>query len=150
MKTDTRIIVIDDPRYAEEKELRENHSEALAIKAYVEKHHSNNFAILTPYKKQRDLLYKTLSNRRQYIYTIHSSQGREWDTVILSVVDTQKMFFTDSKNKFSKGVKIINTAISRAKKELVIICDKNFWQAHNNDQLIGNLVSNCSTLELAR
>lgn len=87
---------------------------------------------------------------RVQLLTAPYSQGREWDTVILSVVDTQKMFFTDSKNKFSKGVKIINTAISRAKKELVIICDKNFWQTNNNDQLIGNLVSNCSTFEPAR
>ncbi len=143
---DTKVIVINAPRFATEKELRENHSESEAIKNYVKNNKKDSLMILTPYKKQRDLIQKSLSYK-QDVYTIHASQGREWDTVVLSVVDTEKKFFTDSNNKQSKGLKIINTAISRARKELVIVCDKDYWLSLMNDQLVGNLVAHANNYQ---
>jgi superfamily I DNA and/or RNA helicase len=49
-----------------------------------------DFVILTPYKKQIRLLNNYLPQERNdlKILTVHGSQGREWETVILSVVDT--------------------------------------------------------------
>ena len=72
--------------------------------------------------------------------TVHSSQGREWDTVILSVVDTAKRWFTDSSNTAAKGLTVINTAVSRAKKRLIIVCDARYWINEKN-QLIGSLIN---------
>ncbi len=34
---------------------------------------------------------------------------------------------TDSRNKRSRGLNLINTAVSRAKKWLVIVCNKSWW-----------------------
>ena len=65
--------------------------------------------------------------RDQKILTVHGSQGREWDDVILSVVDTDRLWFTDSRNKRSRGLNLINTAVSRAKKRLVIVCNRSWW-----------------------
>ncbi|MBQ8545928.1 MAG: ATP-binding domain-containing protein [Clostridia bacterium] len=141
--SDTEVIVIDAPRMATEIQLRENHSEVTAIKEYLKSNKQESLIILTPYKKQRDLIQKELYYRQE-VCTIHASQGREWDTVILSVVDAERKFFTDSAHKQSKGLKIINTAISRAKKQLVIVCDKSYWISLKDKQLIGNLVYNAN------
>ncbi len=79
-----------------------------------------------------------------YAITVHKSQGREWDTVILSVQDGEDcvrdvpLRFTSSST--ATGMKVINTAVSRAKKRLVIVCDRGFWLP-KEEELIGALVS---------
>lgn len=92
-------------------------------------------------KKQITLLNKKLPRERNdlKILTVHSSQGKEWDTVILSVVDTHDKWFLDSGNQLSKGLNLINTAVSRAKKQLIIVCDKNYW-LNQDGQLITELL----------
>lgn len=49
------------------------------------------------------------------------------------------MWFTDSRNLKSKGLNLLNTAVSRAKKELIIVCDYDFWRAQNGQFLQGLL-----------
>lgn len=104
---------------------------------------NEEYAILTPYKKQVSLLGSNLVEARkdQKIMTVHGSQGKEWDDVILSVVDTSvgKMWFTDSKNKKSRGKNVLNTAVSRAKKRLFIVCNYNFWITQEEQLLKGLL-----------
>jgi|WetSurMetagenome_2_1015567.scaffolds.fasta_scaffold02589_1 hypothetical protein len=101
-----------------------------------------DFAILTPYLKQVKSLGKELPQERNdlKILTVHGSQGREWHTVILSVVDTSDMWFVDSKNKMSKGLNLLNTALSRAIKQLIIVCDVSFWRGQDG-QLITDLIN---------
>jgi superfamily I DNA and/or RNA helicase len=105
-----------------------------------------NYCILTPYLKQVALLQEKIQKARQEerILTIHKSQGREWDTVILSVVDGRNItpWFTDSINPISQGLYVLNTAISRAKKKLIIISDANYWLARQDaeSQFISNLI----------
>ena len=77
------------------------------------------------------------------IVTVHGSQGREWDTVLFSVVDTTDKFFVDSLNQISDGKKLVNTAVSRARKRIVIVCDYAYWITQKN-QLI------CRILEKAK
>lgn len=146
---ETRITVINVPRNITQKNVRTNPDEAIAIKRYLTANDFSNkeLAILTPYKNQVTLLKKTLGPSTE-ISTIHASQGREWDTVIISVVDTIDMYYTDSTNQKSKGLKIINTAISRAKKDLVLVLDYDYWKFHSSYQLIGNIaVKNTDYLE---
>lgn len=120
---------------------RDNIAELNKIKEYLSQHNNIDYVILTPYTDQVKLLNQNLPSARrdQRIMTIHASQGREFDTVILSVVDKSNQWFTDSTKKASKGLQVINTAVSRAKKELIIVCDAEFWASQNN-QLIGELV----------
>ena len=137
----TQITVISAHR-GNELNLRENHAEAYAIYDFIRRERPTDYAVMTPYNSQVDLLKQILrSTSKDNILTVHKSQGREWDTVILSVVDTKQKFFTDSTSKVSNGLQIINTAISRAKKEIVIVCDADYWEDLSSTQLIGRLVS---------
>jgi len=118
-------------------------SEIIKIVANLKENGNDDFVILTPYKKQIRLLNNHLPQERNdlKILTVHGSQGREWDTVILSVVDTSDKWFVDTKIPISKGLNLVNTAVSRAKLNLIIVCDKNYW-AGQKGQLITELI-NC-------
>lgn len=121
---------------------RENHGEAQAIHDLFNSGElSNDFIILTPYSNQVKLIGQLLPDLRKEhkILTVHGSQGREWKTVILSIADTSDMWFTNSQNKASKGLNLINTAVSRAKEELIIVCNHNFW-INANGQLVQGLL----------
>ncbi|MBO5898443.1 MAG: hypothetical protein J6R04_05480 [Clostridia bacterium] len=138
---DTRILLIDiKTSRSIEKKPRQSTAEANAIRQYIESYEPTDFAILAPYRNQRDLLKRTMPQYVDNIFTIHSSQGREFDTIILSVVDTTDLFMTNTRNASSNGLQVINTAISRAKKEIIICCDADFWR-WKTDQLIGQLVN---------
>lgn len=119
---------------------RQSISECDAIARYIRENpslHSDNdekaYAILTPYRNQVALLNKKIPHARQQgrILTIHKSQGREWNTLYLSIVDSglsgNRPFFTDS-SKSTGGLYVLNTAISRAKKRLILVGDYNFWR----------------------
>ena len=80
------------------------------------------------------------------VVTVHQSQGREWDNVFLSVTDTTDKFFTNSLSSVSDGKKVINTAVSRAKKNLIIVCDYKYWIAQKS-QLIGKLLAVAQRLD---
>ena len=135
------IKVADAPRSLGNKK-RENLSEVNTIKSLIDQFSNQDYAILTPYRNQLKLLNQKLpvARREQRIMTIHASQGREFETVILSVVDTNNKYFTDTTNKSSKGLQIINTAVSRAKKELIIVCDSDYWSKQNK-QLISDIIN---------
>lgn len=104
--------------------------------------------IITPYRKQRRLLSETMERLyRKYrrededmeddIVTVHQSQGREWDIVLFSVTDAfDEMYFTNSRKQ--EALKLINTAVSRAKKMLVLIGDADDWKGKNG-QMISEL-----------
>lgn len=64
--------------------------------------------------------------------TIHKSQGSEWKTVIISVADTSNMWFTNTQKRQTRSLELINTAVSRAKTELIIVCDYAYWIKQNN------------------
>ena len=132
----TELLFIDAPgeqpqpsHPSTRKASRENLAEAEAIKRWIKIEQPQDAIILAPYTVQVRLLGDMLPEYRrdQKILTVHGSQGREWDDVILSVVDTDRLWFTDSRNKRSRGLNLINTAVSRAKKRLVIVCNKSWW-----------------------
>ena len=72
--------------------------------------------------------------------TIHASQGREWDTVIVSVVDSRVNEWSFMNSKDPKMKKVVNTAVSRAKHRLVIVCDFDKWKDQDG-QLISALIN---------
>jgi hypothetical protein len=108
-----------------------------------------DFIILTPYKKQVDNLGRMMPNERNdlKILTVHGSQGREWNTVILSVVDTGDKWFVDSRPPLSNGLNLLNTAVSRTQKKLIIVCDYQFWKGQNG-QLISDLLGVSEEIQL--
>jgi hypothetical protein len=139
----TKISFIHAPKQDAYKS-RESVTEAVAIKqlaAIFRMKGITDYAILTPYKKQVKLLGQHLPNERNEfkIMTVHGSQGREWDTVIVSVADTSDKWFVDSLNIASRGLNLVNTAVSRTRKELIVVCDTNYWK-HQFGQLIYDLI----------
>ncbi len=136
----TELIVLDTPR-RKESISRTSTAEIEAIAEYLRKENIENYAILSPYRKQVAQLAKRFpsEHKDERILTVHASQGREWDTVFFSVVDTSDMFFCNTRKTFTKGKQVVSTAVSRAKRRLVIVCDYDYWAAQSN-QLITDLI----------
>jgi superfamily I DNA and/or RNA helicase len=125
---------------------RANMSEALCVLKIIQQGiiETNDFAVLTPYRDQVSLLAKLKPELLDHdrLLTVHKSQGREWHTVIYSVCDIgngASPWFTDSTNALSGGLSNVNTAVSRAKQHLIIVCDSNAWEVKKN-QLISGLI----------
>ena len=137
----TKITVIDVPRTTKETVFSVSDAEAEAIRAYLLEHPElDDYAIIAPYRKQVFNIYAKLGKNNLSVSTIHSSQGREWNTVIISVVDARRKFFMSSTHPETDGIKIINTAISRAKKEIIFVLDYGQWKDHP-DQLLSAIVN---------
>lgn len=155
---ETKIVYINAPKKPEDRERDEegrhrrvSHSEAKCARSLVEVNMNRTgvtMGIITPYRKQRRLLSETMERLyRKYrrededmeddIVTVHQSQGREWDIVLFSVTDAfDEMYFTNSRKP--EALKLINTAVSRAKKMLVLIGDADDWKGKNG-QMISEL-----------
>ena len=145
---DTEIIVIDAPRLLDEPTNRGNRNEANAIRKYIPSltEDINDIAVLTPYNDQIKLLNSQLPLAyKENIMTVHKSQGQEWDTVVFSAVDTTNKWFTTSRISKSGGKQVLNTAISRAKKRLVIVCDYEHW-LNQPRELLGEIVANADRI----
>ncbi len=128
----TELYYINAPA-APNEQRNQSSSECSAVRELVSSINCESLAILTPYRNQRELLISQLpENIKENIITIHGSQGREWDVVIISLV-------TKSPNPFISA-NLINTAISRCKKQLYIVCDTKKWSTYPN-HLIGGLLS---------
>lgn len=111
-------------------------------------------AILTPYKNQQKLINKEL--RRAFwrepeileqveVWSVHQSQGREWDVVFFSASDTGRLagngpWYADSRKLVGRA--ILNTAISRAKKHLRIFNDRAWWGQQQPNSILTELANN--------
>ena len=141
------ICLLPDACYLSElnvpgKPNRTNLGKCAAIQRFLSTHPNENLAILTPYRNQRALLAGTAKKcgyPQEVSLTVHRAQGREWDTVLFSVVDTDGKWFTTTLIPKSNGTQIINTAVSRAKKKLILVCDYEYWSRQPNE-LIGKLL----------
>ncbi len=147
--TEVVICKVSNPENLQKRK-RLNEAEALCIRTYVNKYHSqdSNLAVLSPYRDQikrlKELLPKLKEEDR--ILTVHKSQGREWDTVIYSVCDYgngRTPWFTDTTSEISNGLNNVNTAVSRAKKRLVIFLSYEDW-INQKDQLIYGLIKSAT------
>lgn len=139
------IEIIDAP-YTPGRYKRSSISEASGILHYVKSHHNDDIAILAPYRGQIKLLTETLPPEfKDSILTVHRSQGREWDTVILSVVDSRNPFFMNSELPIGRAV--LNTAISRTRRKLILVCDTTSW-IRKDDQIITSLIQCAQTRKL--
>lgn len=134
---DTVIYYVNSPKIDPAKP-RYSSTEIENIYKYFCKYNNENIGIITPYREQNNKLIEFFQDNTN-ILTVHGSQGREWDTVLLSVVDSTNKWFTNSNNHKSNGLRVINTAVSRVKKKLIIFCDVDHWKTQHN-QLIGQLI----------
>ena len=73
--------------------------------------------IIAPYKNQARQIEKELNSPQIDVSTVHKFQGREKDAIILSTVDDIITPFSDDPN-------LLNVAVSRAKKELIVVASE--------------------------
>ena len=144
---DTGIRFIDAPKAEGDLERNEqgrcrrvSHAEAKRIREMIQAnlyHSWMSVGIITPYVNQRTLLAESIhrllkkhgmtEDMDDDIVTVHGSQGREWDVVIFSVTDSyREAFLTDSRRP--ESLKLLNTAVSRARKLLILVGDVSDWK----------------------
>lgn len=82
-----------------------------------------DIAVITPFVQQRKLI-SAYGVPYRYVWTIHSSQGQEFDCVVFSPVMLHH-YLTNSHNK--NAAHALNVAISRIKQQLIIVCDYHYW-----------------------
>lgn len=90
---------------------------------------SESIGIITPYRLQALEINKTL--KKDIARTVHKYQGRECDTIIMSMADNTPTEFSDDPN-------LLNVAISRAKKHLCIVTNNNEIDKDSN---LGQLIA---------
>ena len=141
---DLRIMCID--AVCGSRDGRGNRAEAEAIRMFLreESPDPSKIVVLTPYSVQLALIKRMVGGRyRDSAMTVHGSQGREWDTVILSVADngvlSRDVPFRFTSSSTDIGMRVINTAVSRAKRRLILVCDREFW-LQREDELIGGIL----------
>ena len=79
--------------------------------------------IITPYRQQAHAINQALG--MDIASTVHKYQGRECDTIIMSMVDNELTDFADNPN-------LMNVALSRAKQRLCIVVNSNEMDQHSN------------------
>lgn len=100
--------------------------EVNAIIDYLKRNGSNNTIIVTPFTNQRELINQRLKEENLEgitCETVHAMQGGESDTIILSTAlsaSTRDRTFEWIRN----NTELINVAVTRAKKRLVVACDE--------------------------
>lgn len=97
--------------------------------------------IITPYKGQALRFREMVQDDRLEADTIHKYQGREKDIIVMSTV-------ADHYNEFVDNANLINVAVSRAKKEFVLITNGNDNPGEGNiKDLIGYINYNHGKVE---
>ncbi len=82
-----------------------------------------NIGIIAPYNNQVNEIKKQIPGIE--VATVHKFQGREKDIIILSTVDNQIKDFTDDPY-------LLNVAVSRAKKRLIVVVSGNKQENNGN------------------
>lgn len=94
-----------------------------------EKTNTENIGIISPYRKQKAQIERTLEEELQ-IDTVHKFQGREEEAIIITTVDNEISEFVDDP-------KMLNVAVTRAKKYLRLVVSNNEINENTN---IGDLI----------
>lgn len=87
--------------------------------------------IICPYRKQVSESKDCIKGTNIEVATIHKFQGREKDTIILSTVVNDINPFVDDAN-------LINVAVSRSVKELIVVTSNKLFKRHGTN--IGDLI----------
>lgn len=142
---DLEIVCLDAT--CDHREGRENRGESEAVRRFLQSEHPDpgSVAVLTPYSAQVRLLRRMVGRTyRDCVMTVHASQGREWDTVVFSVADngvvSRDVPFRFTSSETEVGRRLVNTAVSRAKGRLVLVCDRDHWM-QKEGELIGGLLA---------
>lgn len=117
LKTDSNLGVCIISPYRYQLELL-----AEKIKAYNKKHNIKNDEVEIEYTEEQTEDSDSVPVNKVPCLTVHKVQGRGYD--IVYYLPVQEGLY--SKKKWSQGNEIFNVTVSRAKKELCVICASDF------------------------
>jgi len=83
-----------------------------------------DIGVVTPYVKQKILIEEFLRDikiKDVEVNTVHKFQGREKDIIIMSFSRSKKYSFPQYKLRFIENETLVNVAITRAKKKLILV-----------------------------
>ena len=121
-----------------------NDKEVDAVELLISRYETfQNVGVLCPYRNQQQAIERRVGWKFP-VFTVHKAQGQEYDTVILSVTDDRHSHCMLTNSKMTSGLTCLNTAVSRAKKELIIVCHP-AWLEYEV-QLIYGLIKNGTEL----
>ncbi|WP_246187595.1 AAA domain-containing protein [Ornithinibacillus caprae] len=94
---------------------------------------NESIGIIAPFRLQADKIQKVTSDSSIEADTVHKFQGREKDIIILSTVSNQI-----NANDFADNSNLINVAVSRAVKKLIVVVAEGSeeWHGTNISDLI--------------
>ncbi|MEK6969206.1 MAG: AAA domain-containing protein [Nanoarchaeota archaeon] len=98
---------------------------AYVVSLFIEKGiKKEDIGVVTPYVKQKIQIEEFLKDIKIInveVDTVHKFQGREKDIIIISFAKSKKYSFLLYKLKFIENETLVNVAITRAKKKLILI-----------------------------
>ncbi len=114
---------------------KSNLKEAQMISLLYQELKNDDIAVITPFVNQRRLLHRC-GIPYKALWTIHSSQGQEFHSVIFSPVMLH-YHLTNSHNL--NALHALNVAMSRIKNRLIIVCDYYYWIGFK-DQFLSDIL----------
>ncbi|MFP4142623.1 MAG: IGHMBP2 family helicase [Thermoplasmata archaeon] len=110
---------------------KENPGEALLAEELAESYidvgvDPTDIGIITPYKDQADLIDEKMDEENLEIDTVDGFQGREKEVIILSLTRSNE----DGVIGFLKDLRRLNVSLTRAKRKLIVLCDRNTLSSH--------------------
>lgn len=123
------IINVEKGKYSDDEDFSfSNDREIYSIINKCTDNLSTSF-VITPFKAQKELLKKRISENKENCGTIHSFQGRGKENVYFSTVlnDLKECnrHLQSSHNLFTP--ELINVAVSRAKDKFILVSDKEYF-----------------------
>ena len=112
---------------------------------------TKDIGVVTPYVKQKLLIEEFLKDikiKDVEVDTVHKFQGREKDIIIMSFARSKKYSFPQYKLKFIENETLVNVAITRAKKKLILV--GNSWTLCQSKLLndVINLINKIGSVEI--
>ena len=103
--------------------------------------------VITPYRKQRNMIIKLLDKSEIEVDTVHAYQGREKDVIIISFCKSVIGRLNPYKKRFIEKHTQLNVAITRARKKLIIIGNTKTLKQIGIIREIINCIENDSIIE---
>lgn len=133
MKNDSAYRERQDAYENGEKSGPYNPEEIAAAKAIVKKirrYYEKRIVIITPYKKQKNMLIRAFDEKGVWVNTIDAFQGDEEEIVIYCTTRSQKttLYFSDNAR--------LNVAFSRAKNTLIFLGSSDYLKKYPEDHIL--------------
>ncbi len=96
----------------------------------IRRYYNKRIVIITPYRKQKNLLIRAFDDKSVWINTIDAFQGDEEEVVIYCTTRSQKktLYFSDNAR--------LNVAFSRAKNTLIFLGSSNYLKKYPDDHIL--------------